>query len=318
MKLGSAPSNQAGISRTAIPGDPASRADQPPDGWRLWWLAIRPRTLTISVAPVVAGTALAWAATGRLDPRPFAASLFGALAIQAGTNLYNDVADALRGGDQPMRQGPPRVTALGWASPARVRLAALTCFALALLTGLYLAALGGWPIVLLGAASLVAGWAYSGGRWPIAYTPLGEVFVIAFFGVGAVGGSYFLQAGALSPAALLVGVAVGLVAAAVLHANNYRDLEPDRLAGRHTLAIRLGPQPSKLLYALLMLAPFVLLLLPAAPRGGWLALGVLPLAIHLIRRFATQPRGPAFNAILAATARLQFLLVLLVAAGLLL
>ncbi|MBI3447152.1 MAG: 1,4-dihydroxy-2-naphthoate octaprenyltransferase [Magnetospirillum sp.] len=301
-----------------IPGQAASRSDQPPDGWRLWWLAIRPKTLTISVAPVVAGTALAWADAGQMDPRPFIASLLGALAIQAGTNLHNDVGDALRGGDQPLRQGPPRVTALGWASPERVRRAALVSFALAALVGLYLVWLGGLPILGLGLASLVAGWAYSGGPKPIAYTPLGEVFVIAFFGIGAVGGTYFLQTGGLTGQSILAGIALGAIAAAVLLANNYRDMEPDRLAGRRTLAIRVGGEASKAVYALLMLAPLALLASPMGPSGGWLCLGAAPMALWLIRRFATEIRGPGFNAILASTARLQLLVAALMALGLML
>ena len=301
---------------TSIPDQAASRADQPPDGWRLWWLAIRPRTLTISVAPVVAGTALGWQEAGMLDVRPLLASLIGALAIQAGTNLFNDVGDALRGGDQPMRQGPPRVTALGWASPERVRHAALVSFALAALAGLYLSYLGGFPIVMLGLASLAAGWAYSGGPRPIAYTALGEIFVVAFFGIGAVGGTYYLQTNTLSLEAVVTGIAFGLVAAAVLLANNYRDMEPDRLAGRRTLAILAGMEASKLIYGMLVMAPMALLASPWGPPGGILTLGAAPLALFLFRRFVTEPRGPAFNSILAATARFQLVLALVLAIGL--
>ncbi|CUW39221.1 putative 1,4-dihydroxy-2-naphthoate octaprenyltransferase [Magnetospirillum sp. XM-1] len=301
-----------------IDGQHASRVDQPPDGWRLWWLAIRPKTLTISVAPVVAGSALALADTGGLDPRPFAASLLGALAIQAGTNLYNDVGDAVRGGDQPLRQGPPRVTALGWATPERVRRAALVSFALAALVGLYLVWLGGWPIIALGLASLLAGWAYSSGPKPIAYTPSGEAFVIAFFGIGAVGGTYYLQTLSLTGQSIMVGIAIGAVAAAVLLANNYRDMEADRLAGRRTLAIRAGIEASKAVYGMLLLASVGLLASPLGPKGGWLCLGALPFALWLILKFATSPRGPAFNAILASTARFQLLLAGLLAVGVLL
>ncbi|RAU22107.1 1,4-dihydroxy-2-naphthoate octaprenyltransferase [Paramagnetospirillum kuznetsovii] len=293
----------------------ASRADQPPAGWRLWWLAIRPKTLTISVAPVMAGTALAFHDTGAMDPRPVLASLVGALAIQAGTNLYNDVADALRGGDQPMRQGPPRVTALGWASPERVRHAALVCFALAALVGLYLAWLGGWPIIALGLASLAAGWGYSGGPRPIAYTPLGEFFVIAFFGLGAVGGTYYLQTQTMTSVVAISGIAIGAIAAAVLMANNYRDMEPDRLAGRRTLAILAGAETSKLIYGVLVLLPMGLLASPWGPSGGILTLGAVPLALFLFRRFVGEARGPGFNAILASTARLQLIVAALLAVG---
>jgi 1,4-dihydroxy-2-naphthoate octaprenyltransferase len=304
--------------RTQAPlrDDDASRADQPPAGWRLWWLAVRPRTLTIAVAPVVAGTALAWAETRLIDPAPFLGALAGAMLIQAGTNLHNDVADALRGGDQPMRQGPPRVTALGWAPAARVRNAALVCFALAALMGLFLIMRGGVPILALGIASLIGGWCYSGGPRPIAYGPLGEVFVVAFFGLGAVGGSYYLQAGTVSAATLGVGVAIGLYAAAVLMANNYRDMEADRLAGRRTLAIRAGITASRAFYAAFLLAPFALLAGPSGPPGGWLTLGAVPIAVGLIRRFVTEDRGPAFNAILGGTARLQLIVAGLLAVGL--
>jgi len=295
--------------------DTASRADRPPAGWRLWWLAIRPRTLTMAVAPVLAGTALGWVDGGHLDPRPFLAALGGALMIQAGANLHNDVADALRGGDQPLRQGPPRVTALGWATPARVRGAALVCFGLACLFGLYLIALGGVPILLLGLASLAGGWCYSGGPRPISYGPYGELFVIAFFGVGAVAGSAYLQTGTLLASAVVAGIALGAVAAAVLMANNYRDMEPDRLIGRRTLAIRAGQHSSQILYAVMVLSPFVLLVGPTGPVGGWVVLAALPMAVGLIRRFATETRGPAFNQILGATARLQLVIAVLLTVG---
>jgi 1,4-dihydroxy-2-naphthoate octaprenyltransferase len=304
--------------RTATAAPPASLAAAAPSGWRLWLLAIRPRTLTIAVAPVVAGAGLAWSQAHALAVLPLLASLLGALLIQAGTNLWNDVGDAARGGDQPLRQGPPRVTALGWASPERVRAAALVCFAAAGLVGLYLAVAGGWPIVALGLASLAAGWAYSGGPRPIAYTALGEVFVLAFFGIGAVGGTVWLQLAALPPQALVLGVAIGLPACGVLMANNYRDLEPDRLVGRRTLAIRLGPDGSKAAYAGMMLAPFALLMSPAAADGGWVTLAAAPWAVRQVLAFATTPRGPAFNAILAGTAKFQVLLAALAALGCLL
>lgn len=311
---------EAGLGgKTAITErPPASRADQPPSGWRMWWMAIRPRTLTIAVAPVLAGTVLSYAQAHVFTAWVLAATLVGALLIQAGTNLWNDVADALNGGDQPMRQGPPRLTALGWASPERVRHAAMICFALAALTGLALAWRGGWPILVLGVVSLAAGWAYSSGPRPIAASPLGEVFVVAFFGLAAVGGTVWLQAHAIAMVSLVLGLAIGLPAAAVLMANNYRDAAADRLAGRRTLAILLGSHGSKAVYAGLMLAPFPILLSAAAPEGGWVALAVAPEAVRLVLAFATEPRGPAFNIILAHTARFQLFLAALVCVGMVL
>lgn len=280
----------------------------PPTGWKLWLAAARPRTLSISVAPVIVGTALAWPA---FDSVVFAITLAAALLIQAGTNLWNDVGDAQRGADLPMRLGPPRVTALGWASPARVRRAAIGFFGLALLCGLFLAWRGGWPIAWLGLASLVAGWAYSGGKRPISYTPLGEVFVVAFFGIGAICGTLWLQAGTVTVSSVMVGAAFGLPAAAVLMANNYRDTEADTLSGRRTLAIILGRRGSLWAYGAMMLAAFALL----AVLGHWLVLLALPEALRLIHRFRTQPRSPEFNRILAHTARCQLLMAVLFVLG---
>ncbi|CCG41999.1 1,4-dihydroxy-2-naphthoate octaprenyltransferase [Magnetospirillum molischianum] len=288
---------------------------QPPSGWRLWMLAARPHTLTISVAPVIAGTALAWSETGRFDPGPGFGALIGALLIQAGANLHNDAVDALRGGDLPTRQGPARVTARGWIPARRVIAAAQICLALAAVVGLYLIACGGLPILILGIASLIGGWCYSGGPRPISYGPYGELFVVAFFGIGAVGGSYYLQTGTLSLLALETGVAIGLFAAAVLMVNNYRDIEADRIAGRNTLAIQAGIPASRVLYSLFLLVSFGLLAGPMGPNGGWVTLAGLPLAIDLIHRFVTLPRGSAFNPILGKTARLQLIVAVLFAVG---
>lgn len=277
----------------------------PPAGWRLWLAAVRPRTLTLAVAPVVAGTALALAEGHDLRPLPLALALAGAVLIQVGTNLYNDVADTLRGGDRPGRVGPPRVTAQGWASPLQVRRAAAVSFALAAAVGSALVWLGGWPIAVLGALSLAAGWSYSCGPVPISYTPFGEVMVVLFFGLGAVGGTAWLQAGRLPAAVLPLGLALGLPAAAVLMANNYRDAAADRLAGRRTLAIVLGPAASRALYAALMLLPFALS--AALPRGAWAGLLALPAAVACILDVRSRPAGAEFNRILAATARVQLL-----------
>jgi 1,4-dihydroxy-2-naphthoate octaprenyltransferase len=303
------------LTPPADPGTPASPLGSAPSGFRLWWRAVRPRTLVIAVSPVLAGSALALAELKSVDLAVVAAALLGALAIQAGTNLYNDVADFLKGGDQPIRQGPARVTAMGWASPAEVKRAALVAFFIASLCGLYLVYAGGWPILLLGLLSLVAGWAYSLGPWPIAYTPLGELFVIAFFGLGAVGGSYYLQAHHLGRPVLALGLALGFIAAGVLMANNYRDIEPDRLAGRRTLAILVGPEMSKILYGLFLALPFALAFPPLGPSGGWLALLLLPAAFRLVHSFALESRGPAFNRILGGTAIFQLEFALLVALG---
>ncbi len=287
-----------------------------PTGWRLWWLAVRPKTLSLAVAPVVAGAAMAWQQDHIFHPLRLATVLIAALLIQAGTNLHNDVADTVNGTDRHPRFGPARVTAQGWALPCQVRRAAWIAFALAALAGLALVAWGGWPILAVGLASLAAGWAYSSGPRPIATTPWGEVFVVAFFGLAAVAGSAWLQESHALAATLPLGLAMGLPAAAVLMANNYRDVESDRLAGRHTLAIVLGGAGSRWVYGALMLLPFVLLALPIMPEGAWGGLIALPLALKEIAAFWRETPGPAFNRILAGTARCQLALAMAASVGL--
>lgn len=292
-----------------------------PSGLSLWIQAARPRTLTISLVPVMTGLAFAWAEARLFHPLVALATLLGAVLIQAGTNLYNDAADSERGLDTAGRVGPPRVTAEGWASAAQVKRGAWACFGMAALIGVFLVVEGGWPILLLGALSILAGWAYTGGPLPIAYTPLGEMFVLLFFGVAAVCGTVWLQAGAVSGAALAAGAAIGLQAAAVLHVNNHRDRESDARAGRRTLAIVAGEDAATPIYAAFLLSAFGFLapiwtLLPHS--AVWLALGALPLAVRAIRGFAAEPPGRGFNRFLAETARVQAVFGALLTLGVLL
>jgi 1,4-dihydroxy-2-naphthoate polyprenyltransferase len=286
-----------------------------------WILAARPRTLSLSMTPVAVGAALAWAANGQIHGLAVLAALIGSMFIQFGTNLHNDAVDSERGGDGPDRIGPPRMTASGLLSAGNVKRGACACYAVAALMGLYLVDVGGWPILLLGILSILSGWAYTGGPLPIAYTPLGELFVIAFFGVGAVGGTYWLCTAYLGSAALEAGLALGLLTSAVLLVNNYRDIEADARVGRRTLAIVAGPQGTAWIFAGLMLLPFALLL-PighSLPRGHvWPALAALPLVLALIYRFMHEPHGRGFNRILIWTVQLQCLFGLLLSVGLVL
>jgi len=278
-----------------------------PGKLQAWFLACRPKTLSVSLSPVLVGTAAAWHDTAHLLWLPLLVAIASAAMIQIGTNLFNDVGDYLRGTDTPDRLGPRRATAEGWLSVGRVRLGAWLAFALAFLGGIYLVWHGGWPIVVIGLASLAAGWAYTGGPAPIAYRPLGEVFVWIFFGLVAVGGSYYLQTLSLSPEVLLAAALVGLHAAAVITVNNYRDLDGDARNGKNTLAVLLGRPATRRIYAAEMFAPYALLPLLAGHLGwhaSWPALS-LPLAIRLVRRFHREAPGPVFNDILAATAGLQ-------------
>ena len=286
-----------------------------------WIMAARPRTLTLSITPVVVGTALAWAAERKVHWLAVLAALVGSAFIQIGTNLHNDAADFKRGGDGPERIGPPRVTASGLLSATTVNRGAMICFAIAALMGIYLVFVGGWPILLLGILSIASGWGYTAGPFPIAYTPLGELFVVAFFGVAAVGGTYFLCTGEISLPALAAGVAVGSLTGGVLLVNNHRDVVSDARVGRRTLPIVVGPTLTIAVYIGLMLLPFALLPLidGALPNGQvWPALIALPLVFVLIYRFAREPRGPVFNRILVQTVQAQLAFSLLLSLGLVL
>jgi len=305
--------------------DRLSLAETPvgrPSPWRAWWLALRPKTLSVSLAPVFVGSALAHAETGSGQWWPALVAALSAMLIQIGTNLHNDVADFERGADTPDRLGPPRATAMGWLPATAVRRAAWAAFALAFLLGIALVVRGGWPIVAIGLAALAAGWAYTGGPRPIAYTPLGELFVLVFFGLAAVGGSYYLQTLTLSPAATVAALAVGAFAAAVISVNNTRDLPTDARAGKRTLAVHLGRRAMNRVYLGELLLPYLLLPVLAAAAGGsaWLALPCVTAgsALRLARRFAGEAGGAGFNALLGETARLQAVFAALLGLALLL
>ena len=280
-----------------------------------WIAASRPRTLPLAVAPVLVGIALAAFETGGLAPATALATLLAAVAIQIGTNLHNDASDFERGTDTEDRLGPERAAAQGWFTATQVRRAAHLAFLTALLLGVLLTLRGGWPILLLGIASLVAGYAYTGGPRPIAYGPLGELFVLFFFGIAALTGSYYLQTLTFAPTALALGVALGLPAAAVLTLNNYRDRETDRVAGRRTLCFYLGPRGTRLLYASLLLIPFPLLYLLDLPGSRWPLVVALPLGAWLISRVARGATGVALNPLLGATALFQSALAMLLILG---
>lgn len=241
-----------------------------------WVLASRPRTLTAAAAPVLLGTGLA-VGEGSFRPGPATAALLGALLIQIGTNLANDYYDHLRGGDTEDRIGPVRVTQAGLIAPRTVRNGAFLVLGLALLVGLYLVAVGGWPVLVIGLASLVCAVAYTGGPFPLAYHGLGDLFVFVFFGLAAVGGTYWVQALRLGPDALVAGAGMGALTTAILVANNLRDLETDARAGKKTLAVRLGRSGTKVEFALLLLVGFAVPLLGIIflRWPGWTLLALL-------------------------------------------
>jgi 1,4-dihydroxy-2-naphthoate polyprenyltransferase len=288
---------------------------------RIWLMAARPKTLPVGLAPVLVGTALADTA-GVFHPLRFVAALLGALFIQVGANLSNDYSDARRGADTEDRLGPVRVTAGGLVPPRQVLIATYVTFALAILCGVYLIAVAGWQLLLVGAASIVAGVLYTGGPRPYGYEGLGELFVFLFFGIVAVAGSFFVQTERLVWEAFALAVPVGSLASAVLVVNNVRDLETDRRAGKRTLAVRLGRERTRTLYAAMVYGAF--LLSPVTwifgPLDAWMLLPFLaiPLAAPVVRTVRTRTDGPSLNEALARTGQLELVYCVLLCAGILL
>ncbi len=292
-----------------------------PSGVRIWLMAARIRTLPAAIAPVLVGTALAgWQHI--FHPLRFVAALVGAIFIQVGTNLSNDYSDARRGADAEDRLGPVRVTAGGLVPPNQVLVATYVSFGVAVLAGVYLVVVAGWQLLLVGAASILAGVLYTGGPKPYGYEGLGEVFVFLFFGIVAVAGSYFVQVKHLDWKAFALAVPVGLLASAILVVNNFRDIDSDRRAGKRTLAVRLGRDKTRTMFAVIVYVAF--LLAPVTwvfgPMKPWLLLPwlTLPLAAQIVREVRNRTDGPSLNQALAHTGMLQLAFCTLLSAGLLL
>jgi 1,4-dihydroxy-2-naphthoate polyprenyltransferase len=286
---------------------------------RLWLLAARPRTLPAAISPVLVGTALA-GSEDVFRALPFVAALVGSVFIQIGTNLSNDYSDARRGADTEDRLGPVRVTAGGLMPPKRVLVGTYVAFGIAVAAGLYLAAVAGWELLVVGVASILAGVLYTGGPRPYGYEGLGELFVFLFFGIVAVAGSYFVQTEELRWEAFALAVPVGLLAAAILVVNNVRDIDTDRRAGKRTLAVKLGRVRARRLFVVMLALSFLVPLLLVAPLSPWvlLALASLPLVPPLVRTVSRRSDGVALNQALAGTGRLLAVFSVLLALGVLL
>jgi 1,4-dihydroxy-2-naphthoate polyprenyltransferase len=292
-----------------------------PSPVKIWLMASRPKTLPAGIAPVLVGTALA----GYLHvfhPLRFVAALLGSIFIQVGANLSNDYSDARRGADTEDRLGPVRVTAGGLVPPNQVLIATYITFGLAVLCGVYLIAVAGWQLLLIGVASIAAGVLYTGGPKPYGYEGLGELFVFLFFGIAAVVGSYFAQVQHASWEAFALSVPVGLIASGILVVNNTRDLETDRRANKRTLAVRLGRERSRLMYATMIYIsyPLALVCWVFGPLKPWLLLTwlSLPLAAAVVKLVRNHVDGPSLNKALAKTGQLQLVFCVLLCAGILL
>jgi len=274
-----------------------------PNRLQVWFLAARPKTLWAAVAPVIVGVAMA-AADGAFVFLTALAALLGAVLIQIGTNLANDYADFKTGADAEDRLGPMRVTQAGLVSPAQMKRAIGITFGLAVLDGLYLVAVAGWPVVVIGVLSIAFGLMYTGGPFPLGYHGLGEIFVFVFFGLVAVAGTYYVQALRLTLPVVLAGVAPGLFSVAILAVNNLRDIESDRRSGKRTLAVRYGRVFARAEYVLAVgvasLMPITLMM--HRPKPIALAATIcLALAARPILHVCRSTDGPTLNGVLAAT-----------------
>jgi 1,4-dihydroxy-2-naphthoate octaprenyltransferase len=289
-----------------------------PSSLRAWVLAARPATLTVAMVPVVVGSAVAQR-LGGLRLGPALAALLGAIWIQIGTNLANDVFDFEKGADTGARLGPLRVTQAGLLTPKQVRRGMVVSFALATLCGIYLTLVAGPIVVAIGLLSIASGIAYTGGPYPLGYHGLGDLFVFLFFGLVAVCGTVFVEVGRLSGLAVAAALPVGAIATAVLVVNNVRDFPTDSQVGKRTLVVRFGRGfgvgEYLLLLALAYLVPVGLLL--GGVGSGWLLLplGTLPLALPLGRAVVGSRDAALLNRTLAGTARLLLLFGLLFAVG---
>lgn len=289
---------------------------------RAWVLAMRPRTLPAAAVPVLVGTAVASAVGAVIQPAVAIATLAAALLIQVATNFANDYSDFVRGADHEGRLGPLRVTQSGLLSQRAIRRGIVVAFGLALVLGLYLAAVGGWPIVVIGLLSIVSGLAYTGGPWPFGYHGLGDLFVFVFFGLVAVNGTAYLQTGAWSSLALTAAVPIGLLTTNILVVNNLRDLPTDRAAGKRTLAVHIGERATRWQYATFVVLAYLVPVLLAArdSRYAWLLLPWLsaPMAAGLTRHVLGGATGRTLNPVLERSGRLLLVFGGLFAVGFLL
>ncbi len=285
--------------------------------FRSWVLAARPKTLPAAASPVLVGSALAFE-VGGFALGPALAALFGALFLQVGSNLANDVYDFEQGVDTASRLGPVRVTQAGLLTVEDVKHGMWLAFYLAAVIGAYLTAIAGWPVVVIGLASIVAAIAYTGGPFPLGYRGLGDLFVLLFFGFVAVCGTVWVQVGTILPAAWPAGLMVGCLASAILVVNNVRDHETDRIAGKRTLPVMFGRTFGVIEYAVLLVVAFASAYAMVWFRyvSAWVLISYLTLPIAIVLFLHVRKyRGPVLNHTLARTAKLLFLFSALFSTG---
>ena len=280
-----------------------------------WLIGARPRTLPAAVVPVALGAAAAVGEDHSVWWR-VAGALVVSLSLQVGVNYANDYSDGVRGTDA-VRVGPTRLVASGLAAASAVKRAALVAFAVAALAGLLLALATSWWLLAVGAAALLAGWGYTGGPKPYGYFGLGELFVFVFFGLVATAGTTFVVCERISAVSWLAGCAAGCLACALLVVNNLRDIPTDRVAGKRTLAVRIGDRCTRALYVVLLVAAFALIGATALDGRPWAALGLagVALAIRPMRTILSGAQGGALIPVLGATGKVQLASGVLAAIG---
>jgi len=284
---------------------------------KVWLLASRPKTLFAAISPVIIGTVMA-IGDGKAHWPAALAALLGAILIQIGTNFANDYADFFKGADTHERLGPTRVTQSKMVTPVTMRNATILVFGLAILVGSYLVWRGGLPVVAIGLLSIVAGLLYTAGPYPLAYIGAADLFVLVFFGPVAVGGTYYVQALAITPTVLIVGLAPGLFSMGILTVNNLRDVEQDRAANKRTPVVRLGRTFARWAYAIYIvgacLIPAILVAQGAAPVWSLLTAAVLIPAFPALRSVFVD-QGRTLNKTLALTGQLLLLYSVLFGVG---
>lgn len=267
-----------------------------------WLLAARPKTLPAAIVPVWAGCVLSWKLQGSWNPWLAFCTLAGAICIQIATNFFNDAIDAQKGADTEKRLGPTRVTSSGLISRRAVFIAAAVFLLLATLCGVVLYQAVGWPILAIGIPSLYLAYGYTGGPFPLAYRGMGEIFVVAFFGIIAVGGTVLIQMNQWRDEAMLLGFQIGLLSAVLISINNLRDREEDASTGKNTMAVRLGDRGARFLVWLEVKVAAFCGLIWLKHDLPWLTLAAVPLltlGMFLLYRVFTEPAGKGMNSLLA-------------------
>ena len=284
-----------------------------------WFLASRPKTLLASVVPVIIGTSIA-AYDKKFQPLAALIALICSLLIQIGTNFVNDLYDFLSGADTEERKGPVRVLASGLITIKEMRTAIILTFSVTFILGLYLVYLGGWIILLIGILSIMAGYAYTAGPFPLAYNGLGDIFVFIFFGLVATVGTHFVQALQFSYLALLASIPVGALITNILVVNNYRDIKEDMSAGKKTLAVIFGERFTRIQYvAGIVISYLVLIVVYFMFKQNllvFLPLLSLPISVKLVKMIYTL-HGKELNKTLELTAKFSALYGILFAVGIL-